>query len=256
MGKVWCVHLPHVTAARRDTPKPLTLILPFYMNQQFLRRQVEWWGLLPDDLKANLSAIIVDDGSPEPASDVLQGMAHPFPIRLFRIQQDVRWNWLAARNIGFHHAPQGWVLVTDMDHVAPEATLRGVIYGEHHHDTIYGFSRKEYTGVRVNPHPNSWLMTRAMFWKVGGYDERMAGYYGTDGMWRRRMAAVAPIHILTDCLVRHEYQQDSSTTKYQRKAPVDAGLKKIIAGFPQGSKPTHLTFPYHEVMLSQEAACL
>lgn len=256
MGKSWCAHLLHATPPRRDVAKPLTLVYPFYMNGQFLRQQVAWWHLWASDLRANVSAIIVDDGSPEPASDVLRGIAQPFPIRLFRIHQDVRWNWLAARNIGFYHAPQGWVLVTDMDHVIPEETLRGVIYGDHHHDTIYGFSRREHTGEWINPHPNSWLMTRAMFWKVGGYDERMSGHYGSDGFWRRRCAATAPINILTDYLVRHEYQGDSSTTSYKRKQPEDGKLKALVASFPKGSKPTHLTFPYEEVSLTTEAVCL
>jgi hypothetical protein len=256
MGKSWCVHLPHVTVPKRDTPKPLTLLLPFYRNTQFLLTQISGWHSYAEDLKCQLNAIIVDDGSPEPAADVLQNVALPFPMRLFRIEQDCRWNWLAARNIGFHHSVQGWVLVTDMDHVVPEYTMRNVLYGDHHHDTIYGFSRREHTGEWANPHPNSWLMTRAMFWKVGGYDEALSGLYGTDGDWRRRCAQTAPMAILKDNLIRHEYQQDSSTTHYLRKHPIDAAVKGIIAKRGEGWKPKTLSFAYAEVPLNQEAACL
>jgi hypothetical protein len=138
----------------------------------------------------------------------------------------------------------------------PEATFRSVLYGTHHHDTIYGFSRKEYTGVRIPPHPNSWLLTRAMFWKVGGYDEELSGKYGTDGDIRRRFAATAPINILTDHLIRHEYQQDSSTTTYLRKQAIDAAVKGIIAKRGPGWTPKTLSFAYDEVPLAQEAACL
>ena len=70
------------------------------------------------------------------------------------------------------------------------------------------------------------------------------------------MAATAPMRILTDRLIRHEYQADASTTHYLRKQPEDAKLRKLIATFPKGSKPTHLTFPYHEVALIPEVACL
>jgi hypothetical protein len=131
-----------------------------------------------------------------------------------------------------------------------------VVYGHHDPSTIYGFSRREYNGLSAAPHPNSWLMTREMFWKVGGYDEALSGHYGTDGDWRRRMAAVAPIHILTDRLIRHEYQQDSSTTAYLRKQPEDAAVKRIVAKRGKGWKPKTLSFPYEEVHLVQEAACL
>ena len=249
MGKLWSEKLPTVTAPQSDQAKPVTLIVPFYLNARFLRAHLAWWRTFPAYLRAHLSAIIVDDGSPEPAADVLRVGDHPFPIRLFRIREDVRWNWLAARNIGFHHAPDGWCLVTDMDHVVPESTVSAVVYGHHDADVIYGFSRREHTGVTIAPHPNSWLMTRAIFWKVGGYDEALSGCYGTDGDWRRRMAAVAPIHILTDRLIRHEYQDDSSTTAYLRKQPEDAKVKQIIAARGKGWKPKTLSFNYDEVPL-------
>lgn len=253
---LWCEKLRLVTVPQSDAPKRVTFIYPYYNNAQFLRAQLSWWRTFPDHLRMQLSAIIVDDGSPQPASDVLT-CEHPFPIRLFRIQQDIRWNWLAARNIGFHHAPEGWCLVTDMDHVIPETTATAVVYGRHEPGVIYGFSRREFTGVSANPHPNSWLMTRKMFWKVGGYDETLSGLYGTDGDWRRRMAAVAPIHILTDRLIRHEYQQDSSTTAYLRKQPEDAAVKRLVAKRGKGWRPKTLSFPYEEVIISkEEAACL
>jgi glycosyl transferase family 2 len=256
MGKVWCDGFPLVVARQASEPKPVTFIHPYYRNPRFLGVQISWWSTFPEWLRAHLTAIIVDDGSPEPASEVLRNVRHPFPIRLFRIQEDRRWNWLAARNIGFRHAPEGWCLVTDIDHVIPQTTANAVVYGEHDPNVIYGFSRREYTGVMVPPHPNSWLMTRKMFWRVGGYDEALSGYYGTDGDWRRRMAAVAPIHILSDRLIRHEYQQDSSTTAYLRKQPVDAAVKAIIAKRDKGWRPKTLSFPYEEVSLVKEAACL
>lgn len=249
MGKVWSEKLKTVTVPQSDQPKPVTIIYPFYMNGKFLRQHIGWWHTFPAWLKAHLNAIIVDDGSPEPASDAIKGMQFPFPVRLFRIQQDVRWNWLAARNIGFRHAAEGWCLVTDMDHVIPQTTAASVIYGQHDEGTIYGFSRKEYTGITVPPHPNSWLMTRRMFWRVGGYDEALSGHYGTDGDWRRRCAATAPMEILTDRLIRHEYQQDSSTTTYLRKQPEDAEVKRIIAKRGNGWRPKVLSFPYEEVIL-------
>lgn len=241
MGTPWCASLPVVSVHRRDTPKPITLIVPFYMNAGFFARQVEWWAAYPDDLRARLSVIIVDDGSPVPA---ILPPGLPFSLRLFRIREDRRWNWLAARNIGAHEAGDGWLLLTDMDHVVTADTMRSVMYGDHSADVIYGFSRKEHTGTPLIPHPNSWLMARRLFWTVGGYDERLSGHYGTDGDYRRRCAAVAPMHILTDALIRHEHQDDSSTTHYLRKQPEDAVVKQIIATRGKTFRPKSLTFPY------------
>jgi hypothetical protein len=140
-----------------------------------------------------------------------------------------------------------------MDHVLPEDTARAVIEGAHDPGVIYAFSRVEHTGAPANPHSASFLMTRAMFWKVGGYDEALSGHYGTDGDWRRRCARVAPLKVLTDRLVRHEFVSDSSTTRYKRKQPEDAGVKAIIAARGRGWAPRVLSFPYHEVALREAA---
>lgn len=251
MGRLWCQDLPTVHIPQGAEPKRLTFIYPYYENPDFLKVQIGWWHTYPQHVKDQLQAIIVDDGSPVPA-ELPKDL--PFPIRLFRIEQDVRWNWLAARNIGFHHAPEGWCLVTDIDHVIPASTAEAVIYGKHDPSKVYAFHRIEHTGEPVNPHSASFLMTREMFWKIGGYDERMSGFYGSDGYYRRRLIATAPLELVEERLIRYEYQGDSSTTAYRRKAEEDSRLKGIVAAFPKGSKPKVLSFPYHEVAREAAAA--
>lgn len=244
MGRPWCAALPIVSVPPGAAPRAVTLIYPFYENPGFLARQIDGWRAWPAELRQHVSAIIVDDGSPDPATlpaDL------PFPIQLFRIDVDVRWNWLAARNIGFHHAPEGWCLVTDIDHVIPESTLGSVVYGSLDSGVIYGFSRSEHNGVALAPHPNSWLLTRRMFWTVGGYDEALSGHYGTDGDWRRRCAATAPMQILRDRLIRFEHIGDSSTRRYLRKQPQDAVVKSLVSSRRAGWRPKTLSFPYHQV---------
>jgi hypothetical protein len=245
----WCASLPVVTVPRKDLPKPLTMIYPYYENPVFLRKQMGGWLRYPMDLARNVTLIVVDDGSPtSPALDVFMDDATPFPKRVFRIHEDRPWNWIAARNIGAHEAADGWLLMTDMDHVVPEQTLRSVLYGDHDPSVIYGFSRKEHTGQALVPHPNSWLMTREMFWKVGGYDENFSGRYGSDGEYRRRCAKTARMAILSDVLIRHERQGDSSTTRYERKLPEDtAAVKAIVAARGPNWKPKTLSFAYSEV---------
>jgi hypothetical protein len=247
--KDWAAHLRRVTPQQSRAPKRLTLIYPFYENDAFLRQQIAGWQQLPRDLSLFLSVIVVDDGSPGKGAAAAFDGWNPhqhFPVRIFRILEDVRWNWLAARNIGVCRAASGWLLLTDMDHVVPVDTLRSVLYGLHAEGTIYGFERVEHTGEPLHPHPNSWLLTRSMYWNVGGYDERLSGLYGTDGDWRRRCAKTAPMAILTDRLVRYERQGDSSTTRYLRKQPEDAQVAAIVKA-RANQAPRTLTFPYREV---------
>lgn len=245
MGKrLWCDALPLVTAPPSGELKPVTLVFPYYENQSFLQTQVQAWRAYPCDLLQCLSVTVVDDGSPVPC---VKPSGVSCSLRLFRIGVDIRWNWLAARNIGAHHADDGWLILTDMDHIVPPETLRAVMSGVHDERVVYVFSRREHTGEKIGPHSASFLMTREMFWRIGGYDEALSGHYGTDGDWRRRVSQVAQIQVLTDELVRYEYQGDSSTQRYLRKQPQDANVSRLIAKRKTGWRPKVLSFPYHEV---------
>jgi hypothetical protein len=248
-----CDDAPLISLPRADVPQPVQVIMPYYDNPKMLAYQVGRWRDLPSSLRAHLSFILVDDGSPvTPAEAVLRDvdLSGIESLRLFRIDVDVRWNWLAARNIGWHHAEQGFCVVTDIDHVIPPDTFDALIFGNFDPKVIYRFSRAEHNGLALKPHPNSWFMTRTMFWKVGGYDEAFSGHYGTDGEYRRRCVTVAPIRILKDKLIRHEFFMDSSTTRYKRKQPEDAAVSRIVRARGKDWKPRTLTFPYREISLA------
>jgi glycosyltransferase involved in cell wall biosynthesis len=247
VGQLWCRDVPLVKPSHGE-PKHVTLIVPYYDNPEFFRFQLDRWDQYV--YGEWLSVIVVDDGSPtHPAAEVVSDYAPPptVNLRVFRIEVDVRWNWLAARNIGAEHAPDGWILLTDMDHVVPSATLDAVIHGEHDPGLIYAFARKEHTGQVIAPHSASFLLTRSLFWRIGGYDEGLSGYYGTDGDFRRRAAKQARFALLPSPLIRHEYQGDSSTRKYLRKQPQDARVRQLIDERERTGRPIKaLTFPYHE----------
>lgn len=248
---LWCRDCKTAYVTLGLTPKRISLVVPFYENHGFIQRQARHWSSWPVDVRDHVEVLVVDDGSPLP----LGGLAvEGVRLRQFRIDVDIRWNWLAARNIGAHHAGGEWLLLTDMDHMVPTDTMRAAIYGELDPKVVYAFRRQEHTGALVNPHSASFLMTKALFWQIGGYDEALSGHYGTDGEYRRRLAKHAAIEILPFPLVRHEYVGDSSTVRYQRKQPEDAAVGRIVAARGKGWTPKTLSFPYHEVR--QEVPCL
>jgi len=240
-----------IIKAQLGAPKRIQFVYPYYENPSFLERQLHLWESYPADLLALLQVIVVDDGSPRHhAFDVVRSQLRiSFALRVFRIEVDVRWNWLAARNVGMNHVAEGWCVLTDMDHMIPAVTAARLSGCDHDPGTIYRFTRREQAGELIHPHPNSMFMTRAMFWRVGGYDEALSGHYGTDGDWRRRCAATAKVLTLSDELRRYEHIGDSSTIDYKRKQPQDAGKKAIIATRGKGWRPRTLSFPYHEEAL-------
>jgi glycosyltransferase involved in cell wall biosynthesis len=230
--------------------RDISLVMAYYENPDMLRHQFSVVRALPYYIRDHLEVVVVDDGSPSPrearAEDV--GCA----LQMYRIKVDIRWNQDAARNIGAHHATHPWLLLTDMDHVVPADTWEAVMRGALDEETVYQFGRVSAPRLdEYKPHPNSYLMTRKMFDRAGGYDERFAGYYGTDSDFKQRVTRCATLVRLKEPLIRvpREVIHDASTTRYDRKAPEDKRVKGIRGERNQtpGWMPLRLTFPYHRV---------
>jgi len=132
---------------------------------------------------------------------------------------------LACRNIGAKHAKSDWLLLTDMGHMLSAQSmvllLRVLSKGRLRRDFVYLFTRvdapdnKEY-----KPHNDSFLMTKELYWKIGGYDEELAGNYGTSGRYRKRAYDTAAGHQRLEIpLTRfpREVIPDASTTAFVRK---------------------------------------
>lgn len=232
----------------------ITLVLAYYENPSMLRRQFADVRALPAGVRDRLRVIVVDDGSPTaPAAlDAPLGCA----LTIYRMGVDIRWNQDACRNIGAHHAATKWLLLTDMDHRIPPKTWRYCMQTALGKRTAYTFRRVTETARGTEPykpHPNSWLLSRALYDAVGGYDERFAGWYGTDGDFKVRLGAAAKgFQQLPVPLVRvpREITPDASTTRYDRKTADDKiNIKRIFAerSLDADHAPRRLTFPYTEV---------
>ena len=207
--------------------RDLTLILPHFCNLGMLAENQRIWMSYPEALRARLHVVIVDDCSPKgerpgQKSLVAEGLAS---MRLFRLLEKKRWNWLACRNLGAKATTTAWMLLTDIDHALPTATLERLVEGALDPNDVYRFRRV--TAPRVwpyaleecdsyKPHNDSWLLTRDLFFSpnVGGYDERLSGCYGTSGEFKDRVVAAARAHImLPEVLIRYprEVIPDAST---------------------------------------------
>lgn len=210
------------------SPRPFSLCLAYYENAGMLVRQLEALGDLPPDLRGAIRLVVVDDGSPVPATlpDVT-----PVPVQLYRMGVDVPWNQDACRNLAAQVAESDWLLLTDMDHVpSPELWAR-LINGALADRYAYSFERVNADRSPYHHHPNSWAMTRKTYERSGGYDERYAGVYGTDGIFASRLGKVVKRLVrLPEPLVRYsrEIIPDASTVRYARKSPENDERRRLI----------------------------
>lgn len=167
--------------------RALSICIPYYRNPGMLAEQYRVWSGYPDALKSRVEVVLVDDGSPDEAAlDVPRPDGLP-DLRIYRVMEDRPWHQHGARNLAADRAGHPWLLLTDMDHVLPAASLAALLDVKEK-AAIYTLARLDAPHMRPmlgkdgrpKPHPNSFAMTRDLYWRIGGYDERLCGVYGTD----------------------------------------------------------------------------
>lgn len=234
--------------------RDVTVVMAYYKQPVMLMRQLEQFTQYPQEVRDHLELVLVDDGSPEHPITFPTCFKPAFKLQVYRMDVDVRWNQDACRNLGVKHARHPWVLLTDLDHLIPERTMKVVLTRPLNERYAYKFTRiNDVTFDNYKPHPNSWLLTRALYDQAGGYDERFAGYYGTDWDFRDRVVRTAQvIHQLPSPLIRvgREHTMDASMPRdFGRKSVEDAHaiqeLKLQRERERQG--PQHDRFPNHKV---------
>lgn len=236
--------------------RSITLVMAYYQNRRMLVEHLRRWEAFPADILEHLHVVIVDDGSP-PSQDALGAIISRPPVRslqLWRMLTDIPWNQDACRNLGVRHARTEWVLLTDMDHIVPVETWKRLITGKLDKRVAYRFGRVSAPALEpYKRHPNSWALTRDTYWECGGYDERLAGNYGTDGDFYSRVKGRRNIVDLPEVLVRvpREVIPDASTTTLKRKEVAQKeNIRRLMserAADPHW-RPLHFSFPHKRVL--------
>ena len=240
----------------------ITYVYPYYNNALMFVEQQRVWGNYSQDVRNRVEMIVTDDCSPRAPARFFVQDPRNFNLKLYRIGVDIRWNWIAAKNLGAHHAAEdSWLFLTDIDHVIPELTVRALLdrldRGKLDQDRYYTFDRVDAPGLTpYKTHPNTYFMHRSLFWRIGGYDEDLSGFYGTDGYYRalvERVCRRKEFRVPDVYVIRYprEVISDSSTTDYKRKEPVDSSPRKkeiMKTKLREGLPPKALSFPWERVL--------
>lgn len=204
----------------------LTCIFAYYDNPSMLEHQYSVWATYPEWYQSRVQFVVVDDASPRsPAIDVPRPAVLNGRVRIYRVAKDVPWHQDGARNLGAHVAEDGWLFLTDMDHVLPAASLDLLWVRAKRESCFYTFGRWDAdtnapmlnADGRPKPHPNSYAMARSLYWRAGGYDEDFCGVYGTDGAFRKQLLAAG----------RHVHLEDVQIIRYSRDVISDASTRTL-----------------------------
>jgi len=236
--------------------KMLTIIYAYYDNPMMFVVQQKEWAKYPDAIREQIEFIVVDDCSPR--WPCWRDLKLDVDIKIFRMLEDIPWNMDACRNLAVSKSDTNWIFISDMDHLLPIQTIKEIF---HHMGRLN--IEKFYTFERVNapdltsykPHPNTYLLTRGLYDKVGGYDETFAGHYGTDGHFRRALLHHSKGQVMLNIpIVRYprEVISDASTTTLDRKKGRSQELGKkyrelSAQNLQEGIKPKTLSFPWEQL---------
>jgi len=164
----------------------LTYVTHFYFdgkNEAVLVDLLRKYASYSPAILQKIQFVLVDDASIEkveiPADIDLN-------ILLLRIRENIPWNQPGARNLGLTYARSDKVFVSDLDHDLREDTLAYILAMKDPRRTIYKLKRTTVSGEPIGPHPNTFVLSRAHFMKLFGYDEDFSGHYGFDDamFWR------------------------------------------------------------------------
>lgn len=158
----------------------LSYVTHFYLDQQSPDAVFDllgrYAGYAPQVLD-RIEFVIVDDCSP------LQVSPPDLDLNLtwLRIVDDIAWNQGGARNLGMVYAASDKVLLTDIDHEFPEQTLAYMVKRpECGRDFFKIYRTDPVTGNLRRGHSNTFLLSRARFLRLYGYDEEFCGHYGAE----------------------------------------------------------------------------
>lgn len=155
----------------------LTYVLVCYLNQSDTTSLVallrSYAGYAPDVLD-RIQFILVDDGSPlrfEIPEDI------DINLLLLRITVDIPWNEAGARNLALTYARSDKVLMSDLDYILPESSLRRLLRHRNPGHTVFNL-------WALVPDERTWMkssfffLSRARYLRFYGYDEELSGHYG------------------------------------------------------------------------------
>lgn len=164
--------------------KPLvTLAMAVYGQPKMLGVWFDTLRTYSEEMLEQMELVIVDDhGTPEAV--IPEDIQDLLPCKLYRVDDDIDWNQMGARNLAAQQANGRLILFVDPDMVFIKQSMEDMLFaGESltRGEVIrfqLRFREGPWSGQIDASSPNTWFMHVADFKLMGCYDEDFAGHKG------------------------------------------------------------------------------
>ncbi len=208
----------------------LSLCTHFYNGIDGLNQQLSEWRRLSQHSKNQIEILLIDDYSSE--KYVIE--CGDLPIKLYKVTTDINWNMAGCKNLLNYHAKSNWLLFFDIDNYALSEELDLLILNIEKLDenNIYMFPRI-HNNEFVDPHINTFLVSKKALTKFNGFDEDFCGNYGfEDVIFHNQVIKYGYNRVLLDSV--KFYQHKARTNDLNRDLAINEKLirEKAEKGFP------------------------
>ncbi len=231
------------------------MVYLYYDNPDMLRIQLACWNTYVGVLQEPPEILLIDDGSPKTsAAEIVKNTGCKLSIKIFRITEDIPWNFSGARNLGCAHA-DSWIYVSDIDTVLPAEDAKRFFEEKPLNEHFFYMPRRVWLpdSREAAPAIVNLLFHKKRYLEIGGYDEDYAGHYGREETdFYNRLKRVTEKTYREDVVVTAisvTLIADACTALTQpRDKTVNARLytQKEAAGFPAPVNP--LRFSWEQVL--------
>ena len=193
-------------------PTNISVIISVY-NQNDLAvvhvRECMNSSIIPDEI------VVVNDGGNPDLLDKLKALPRNTTIIYARINEDIKWNYTGARNLGVWLSKGDYLSIEDNDHIPYKDFYKDALDALKTNPKVSRIKTHKRRVVELNdvlkkpieewkilgsrpPHQDVCVIKRDLYLKVKGYDERFAGAYGWSATdWKRRLVRTGILTINT-----------------------------------------------------------
>lgn len=228
----------------------LTVIHPFFGEEERLKLLFETWKGYSQKIKDSLDIIIVDDhGSPSVRSLLPPSVTKriDFNLTVYEIEDDLKHNTPGALNLGILTALTPWVLIMDSDCTFSNEHMDKIMAYRPVEDTSYKFNRLRVTedahkATNERFLPCTMLMHKSLYFGIGGFDEDFTGEYTGgyaffDNHFDHKLLDAKYHCLIVRDIIATEWMEDVVGPKVSRSRDEELINKRIMYGKLLGETP-------------------